>query len=61
MVEKDFEEDLHQENMDDQTDDLKKVQKQKSTSKITVNLGNEEYDVGKNEITRDIFESKDKT
>jgi hypothetical protein len=28
---------------------------------ITVNLGEEEYDIGKKKITRDIFQSKDKT
>ena len=46
------------------TDDLKKEKKQqydKFNSKITVNLGSEEYDKGKEKITQDIFEGKDKT
>ena len=30
-------------------------------SKLTVNLGEEEYDKGKIQITNDIFEGKDKT
>ena len=30
-------------------------------SKITVNLGLEEYDKGKNKITHEIFEGRDKT
>ena len=30
-------------------------------SKITVNLGNEEYDHGKSQITRDIFDGNTKT
>jgi len=41
---------------------LKGIEKDRSyQSKITVNLGCEEYDKGKNKITQDIFEGRDKT
>lgn len=48
------------------TDELKKrmkhlSKKQQFTQKVTVNLGNEEYDHGKQEITPDIFDGYDKT
>lgn len=47
-------------------DDLKKrmrhlQRKQQFTQKVVVNLGNEEYDHGKQEITPDIFDGHDKT
>ena len=35
--------------------------KKQKMAKITVNLGNEEYDKGKMDITNEIFEGKDKT
>ena len=44
--------------------DLKKIMKQKKnryTSKVLANLGNQEYNHGKAQITFDIFDGKDKT
>ena len=46
-------------------EDIDLIKQQKAldnySSKITVNLGNEEYDKGKQQITNDIFEGRDKT
>ena len=39
---------------------LHNLQRQDFNSKITVNLGSEEYDKGKEKITNDIFQGKDK-
>lgn len=69
MIEKnsDYEDDNEPKTSDEKLDidDLKKrmkhLQKQQQfTQKVTVNLGNEEYDHGKQEITPDIFDGYDK-
>ena len=51
--------------MDELKSKLQAVEKKRAmepyNSKITVNLGLEEYDKGKNKITHEIFEGRDKT
>ena len=58
MIEK--EDDEEYEDFNDQDKKPVDLKKQKSFSKISVNLGEEEYDIGKKQITQDIFQSKDK-
>jgi len=39
---------------------MKKSKTKKIVSKVTVNLGDEEYNFGKNKITPEIFDGKDR-
>lgn len=64
MIEKESFCESEEANSSSSEDEIKKIKakhRQMPISKVVVNLGNEEYDNGKTQITNDIFEGKNKT